>query len=622
MRTWIAVALFIFANCSFGHAQGLSQSEIAALQAKIMQHWNPPVENEGQTIIVRISLNRDGTLRVGPQILTAGSGSPFNALRDSAAKAVLLSAPYTMFRQESYEAWKEIDFAFDPRSLQQKQTNRSAATQASPPATGKPSFDCSKAKSASARLICSDAELSKADGALGAKFKTAVAGRDEAAKKQLLAEQLAWLRERNSRCGVGPDKASVSVEQLIGAKPCMISAIQARISSLTDIAASDTSIYYVANTTPPDAFLSLRTEPSTVTGQRIAQMPNGTELKVLVQQPDRWWRVRVVGTGQEGWALSGSGPEKINWIECCKAADAQRCTENFNVKKRNGDLPPGAELKGFLDWCMKQPPGESVAASSNVRSGIAQTTPTADKNDAVEPMLLNVIVDLAGCMNGSSAGSALAGVKPQYQDIFLRDDKLVRVLNFLWKKVRIACDEASSSNLTAGKIIFVSLVTNVTGYDVYSPYQSNDGVNWNGDNSAGRELNRRNAENQAARQQQLQQQQQQQQREAQQRIEVERQQRSAAAVKDEIARGVGDPVVGVWQSSVLMAMGPAQVNVKLDMEIRKEGNLYIVKTREGEFVGPLKDNQIQIGGMFGSVTLLASSGEILFAGNRYVRINK
>ena len=50
--------------------------------------------------------------------------------------------------------------------------------------------------------------------------------------------------------------------------------------------------------------------------------------------------------------------------------------------------------------------------------------------------------------------------------------------------------------------------------------------------------------------------------------------------------------------------------------------MYIVKTREGEFAGPLKDNQIQIGGMFGSVTLLASSGEILFAGNRYVRINK
>lgn len=69
-------------------------------------------------------------------------------------------------------------------------------------------------------------------------------------------------------------------------------------------------------------------------------------------------------------------------------------------------------------------------------------------------------------------------------------------------------------------------------------------------------------------------------------------------------------------------MGPAQINVKLSIEIRKEGNLYIVKTREGEFAGPLKDNQIQIGGMFGSVTLLASSGEILFAGNRYVRINK
>src|SRR5687767_4729944 len=38
--------------------------------------------------------------------------------------------------------------------------------------------------------------------------------------------------------------------------------------------------HVVANTAPPDAFVSLRTEPSTKTGQRVATMPNGTALRV------------------------------------------------------------------------------------------------------------------------------------------------------------------------------------------------------------------------------------------------------------------------------------------------------------------------------------------------------
>jgi len=96
----------------------------------------------------------------------------------------------------------------------------------------KPSFDCSKAKSAAARLICSDLELSKADGALGAQFKSALSGKDDVAKKAIVDQQLAWLRERNARCGVGPDKASVPVEQLTTAKPCMMTAIQERIAFL------------------------------------------------------------------------------------------------------------------------------------------------------------------------------------------------------------------------------------------------------------------------------------------------------------------------------------------------------------------------------------------------------
>jgi len=83
-------------------------------------------------------------------------------------------------------------------------------------------------------------------------------------------------------------------------------------------AQSDGSNYYVSNTHPPDAFLSLRTMPSASSGERIMAMVNGTVLEVLKRRSDGWWNVRVKATGEEGWALSGKGNQA--WIVCCTTA--------------------------------------------------------------------------------------------------------------------------------------------------------------------------------------------------------------------------------------------------------------------------------------------------------------
>src|SRR5271166_5654616 len=69
----------------------------------------------------------------------------------------------------------------------------------------------------------------------------------------------------------------------------------------------DKSYSYVANTMPPDAFLSLRTDPTTRRGLNIMKMPNGTLLQVFQRRDDGWWYVRVVPSNQEGWVLSGQG---------------------------------------------------------------------------------------------------------------------------------------------------------------------------------------------------------------------------------------------------------------------------------------------------------------------------
>jgi colicin import membrane protein len=103
-----------------GSAAQLSQSEIDALRARPTALRNPPVgmQDASQTqVTIRIRFRKDGTLAVGPQVITSGSGAQFNAMRDSAVRAVFVGQPYTMLRPEHYDQWKEIDFTFDTKQM-------------------------------------------------------------------------------------------------------------------------------------------------------------------------------------------------------------------------------------------------------------------------------------------------------------------------------------------------------------------------------------------------------------------------------------------------------------------------------------------------------------------------
>jgi uncharacterized protein len=76
--------------------------------------------------------------------------------------------------------------------------------------------------------------------------------------------------------------------------------------------------YRVANTRPPDAYVSLRSQPSSSAGQRLDSLSNGTLLRVLEKRPNGWWRLQVVSNGKQGWALSGQRGR--SWIVCCTSA--------------------------------------------------------------------------------------------------------------------------------------------------------------------------------------------------------------------------------------------------------------------------------------------------------------
>jgi YARHG domain len=83
-------------------------------------------------------------------------------------------------------------------------------------------------------------------------------------------------------------------------------------------AKNDAPYSYVANTSPPDAFLALKMYPSS-NSPRIMAMSNDTKLEVLLRRTDGWWFVKVWPTGEQGWAFSGRGDKA--YILCCAGAD-------------------------------------------------------------------------------------------------------------------------------------------------------------------------------------------------------------------------------------------------------------------------------------------------------------
>lgn len=100
-----------------GTAATLSQNELDALRARLKQNWSVPPVADKVVIRMVIRLTPDGRLASPPQVMTRGSGAAFEAFRDSAVRAVMVSQPFNMLRRETYETWREIDIDFDERTM-------------------------------------------------------------------------------------------------------------------------------------------------------------------------------------------------------------------------------------------------------------------------------------------------------------------------------------------------------------------------------------------------------------------------------------------------------------------------------------------------------------------------
>lgn len=110
-------------TASLGTSRGaeptLSMNEIDAIRRRLSNNWNKPpgLDSTGIVVDIFIRLQPDGSLAGPPEVTARGNGPLYQAVRDSALRAVLRSAPFDMLSRNRYELWKDLDLTFKADDL-------------------------------------------------------------------------------------------------------------------------------------------------------------------------------------------------------------------------------------------------------------------------------------------------------------------------------------------------------------------------------------------------------------------------------------------------------------------------------------------------------------------------
>ena len=103
-----------------GHAAKLSQNELDALRAKLVECWNPPPGLNSDSklyVLLHVTFKQSGFLAYEPSVVEDSAASLGPALAESAKRALMKCQPYNMLKPEHYDVWKEIDIKFNNELL-------------------------------------------------------------------------------------------------------------------------------------------------------------------------------------------------------------------------------------------------------------------------------------------------------------------------------------------------------------------------------------------------------------------------------------------------------------------------------------------------------------------------
>ncbi len=98
------------------HAAQLSQSEMDALRARLVQCWSPPPGINADSkvyVTLRVQFKADTFLAQEPTVIEDTAASLGPALAESAKRAVMSCQPFTMLKPEHFDVWKDFEIKFN-----------------------------------------------------------------------------------------------------------------------------------------------------------------------------------------------------------------------------------------------------------------------------------------------------------------------------------------------------------------------------------------------------------------------------------------------------------------------------------------------------------------------------
>jgi colicin import membrane protein len=102
-----------------GFEPALSASEIDAIRRRVSNNWNKQESFATSDIVLDIDLDLrvDGAIE-RLEVKTRGRGSLYDAVRDSATRAIMASAPFDMLSRTRYQNWKRLQLTFKAGDFQ------------------------------------------------------------------------------------------------------------------------------------------------------------------------------------------------------------------------------------------------------------------------------------------------------------------------------------------------------------------------------------------------------------------------------------------------------------------------------------------------------------------------
>jgi len=103
-----------------GRAAQLSQSELDALRARLVQCWSPPPGLDPDSklyVVLGVQFKQDASLAQEPAVIEDAAASLGPALAESAKRALLSCQPFTMLKPEHFDLWKYIEIKFNNELL-------------------------------------------------------------------------------------------------------------------------------------------------------------------------------------------------------------------------------------------------------------------------------------------------------------------------------------------------------------------------------------------------------------------------------------------------------------------------------------------------------------------------